>query len=517
MKGGRGLVILCGRVYHVYMKKYMKKFVKLGLLFSIVFLLSCAYDADATDTTAGRSCAEKPGRAQMAVSRHFEDIRDNEAKLQYFFQQMPKGGDLHNHLTGSVYAETYFDIAMREGLWLDTETFVLYGQAQSPSCVQLQPGMENEQYLRMRAIDQWSIRNFDTYDHQLPQDEFFFGTWSSFGAASYQDMAELLTKLKIRAAAEHVQYLEIMATSPRIDGDWISRHDAENEQMISLIARRDKDGFAAILSSLFADWEDDPAMQGAVTAYADIISDLHEATATVAPDVSTYYQAYASRNVKDPIRVFAQLYVGFKAAAGHENLVAVNIVQAENGIYSMRDYWGHMRMFAFLKAEYAPVRTSMHAGELHLGLVPPEQLKSHIHEAVAVAGADRIGHGVSIAFEGNAPELLAQMAREGIPVEINLTSNEFILGVKDGEHPLLLYHAHGVPIVLSTDDAGILRTNLSQQFVIAALRYPELKYGDFKRFALDSIHYSFMPEEQKESELLKLNQSFTIFEESFAP
>jgi len=274
---------------------------------------------------------------------------------------------------------------------------------------------------------------------------------------------------------------------------------------------------AAVLGSLFADWEDDPAMQGAVAAYSDIISDLHEATATVAPDVSTYYQAYASRNTKDPIRVFAQLYVSFKAAAGHENLVAVNIVQAENGIYSMRDYWGHMRMFAFLKDEYAPVRTAMHAGELHLGLVPPEQLKSHIHEAVAVAGADRIGHGVSIAFEENAPELLAQMAREGIPVEINLTSNEFILGVKDGEHPLLLYHAHGVPIVLSTDDAGILRTNLSQQFVVAALRYPKLEYGDFKRFALDSIRYSFMPEEQKEAELLKLNQAFAIFEESFAP
>jgi hypothetical protein len=31
-------------------------------------------------------------------------IRNNKAMLQYFFSQMPKGGELHNHLTGSVYA-----------------------------------------------------------------------------------------------------------------------------------------------------------------------------------------------------------------------------------------------------------------------------------------------------------------------------------------------------------------------------------------------------------------------------
>ena len=76
----------------------------------------------------------------------------------------------------------------------------------------------------------------------------------------------------------------------------------------------------------------------------------------------------------------------------------------------------------------------------------------------------------------------------------------------------MLYHKHKVPMVLSTDDAGILRTNLSQQFVMAALRYPELQYEDFKTFAFNSIKYSFLPEDVKENELHKLMEQLAVFE-----
>jgi adenosine deaminase/adenosine deaminase CECR1 len=47
----------------------------------------------------------------------------------------------------------------------------------------------------------------------------------------------------------------------------------------------------------------------------------------------------------------------------------------------------------------------MHAGELTLGLVQPEDLTSHINDAVYTAGANRIGHGVD-AYESKSYELL---------------------------------------------------------------------------------------------------------------
>lgn len=42
---------------------------------------------------------------------------------------MPKGGDLHNHLSGAVYAEDMIDIAARHGLLVNPVT----GQVSPPS------------------------------------------------------------------------------------------------------------------------------------------------------------------------------------------------------------------------------------------------------------------------------------------------------------------------------------------------------------------------------------------------
>jgi hypothetical protein len=59
--------------------------------------------------------------------------------------------------------------------------------------------------------------------------------------------------------------------------------------------------------------------------------------------------------------------------------------------------------------------------------------------------------------------LLTLLAVEGTLVEINLTSNDRVLGVKDAEHPFLDYFSHDVPVALSTDDEGIARSNLTNE------------------------------------------------------
>lgn len=48
------------------------------------------------------------------TSSYLESIKRNYAALRQFFTEMPKGGDVHNHLTGSAYAETYFELAAKK-------------------------------------------------------------------------------------------------------------------------------------------------------------------------------------------------------------------------------------------------------------------------------------------------------------------------------------------------------------------------------------------------------------------
>jgi adenosine deaminase len=194
-------------------------------------------------------------------------------------------------------------------------------------------------------------------------------------------------------------------------------------------------------------------------------------------------------------QVYAQTLLGFETVAAsmdaHEpGFVGLNMVQPEDGYLSMRDYTLQMRMIDYLHSVYPQVHITLHAGELAEGLVPPEGLGFHIRQAVELGHAERIGHGVDV-HEANAPALLKEMAQKHVMVEINLSSNEGILGIKGASHPFPLYRAAHVPVALSTDDEGVSRIDLTHEYVRAALDY-RLSYADLKQLARTGIEHSFL-------------------------
>ena len=226
------------------------------------------------------------------------------------------------------------------------------------------------------------------------------------------------------------------------------------------------------------------------------------------------YQNFVLRFMQ-PVDLFKSLVIAFISAENSPLIAGVNIVAPEDGETAMHDYQLHMLMFKYCHSRFPNVKYSMHAGELTLGLVLPEELSWHIRSAVYTAGAYRIGHGVDMAYEENCYELLRYMSKAKIPVEINLVSNEFILKVKEDRHPIMLYKEFGVPIVISTDDAGILRTNLTEQFVLLAKRYKNISYTDIKQFVYNSITYSFIKDSAIKNKLLKdMDTRFKLFEAS---
>uniref|UniRef100_UPI00345B6612 adenosine deaminase family protein n=1 Tax=uncultured Caulobacter sp. TaxID=158749 RepID=UPI00345B6612 len=207
-------------------------------------------------------------------------------------------------------------------------------------------------------------------------------------------------------------------------------------------------------------------------------------------DVTLRYLLSISRQ-RPPEVVFGQMAAAFALVRADPRYVGINILEPEDGPVSLRDYRLHMRLFAFFKALYPDVPLTLHAGELAMGLTPPRDLRFHIAEAVKIAGARRIGHGVDIAYEDDAETVLARMARDKVAVEINLTSNDVILGVKGKDHPLALYMAAGVPVTLSTDDMGVARSDLTQEYMRAVLEHG-VSYGQLKQMSRDSLTYSFL-------------------------
>jgi adenosine deaminase len=208
-------------------------------------------------------------------------------------------------------------------------------------------------------------------------------------------------------------------------------------------------------------------------------------------DVKVRYLYSAVRSFS-PAQVFSQLVVGFKLAQQDSRVVGINIVAPENDYVTLRDYSLQMKMLQFLHKKYPKVKMSLHAGELSLGGVAPRFMLDHIDQAINVAGASRIGHGVDIAYETNSIYLLREMAHKHIAIEQCLTSNEELLGIEGAEHPLPLYLQYHVPVTLSTDDEGVLRTQLTTEYWKAVMRY-NLSYPQIKNIARNAIAYSFLP------------------------
>ena len=171
--------------------------------------------------------------------------------------------------------------------------------------------------------------------------------------------------------------------------------------------------------------------------------------------------------------------------------MGINFVQPEDGFISMRDYTLQMKMLDYLHSVYPQVHISLHAGELAPGLVPPEGLRFHIRQAVELGHAERIGHGVDVMYEDDAPALLKELAKKHVMIEINLSSNEGILGVKGAEHPFPLYRSAHVPVALSTDDEGVSRIDITHEYVRAALDY-HLSYQDLKQLARTGMEHDFL-------------------------
>jgi adenosine deaminase len=195
--------------------------------------------------------------------------------------------------------------------------------------------------------------------------------------------------------------------------------------------------------------------------------------------------------------VFAQTLLGFETIqksldTGADGFVGINFVQPEDGFVSMRDYTLQMRMLEYLHSVYPKVHISLHAGELAPGVVTPEGLSFHVRQAMEVGHAERIGHGVDVMYEKDADKLLKAMAEKHVMVEINLSSNEGILGIKGVDHPLPLYIKARVPVALSTDDEGVSRIDLTNEYVRASLEY-SLSYQQLKTMARTGMEHDFLP------------------------
>lgn len=467
-----------------------------------------------TLVTCSASAAENTSLTSKFYESMFRHGHANVAELNLFFTQMPKGGDIHNHYTGSLYAETYLDWVARKGWWIDSCTLKILTAPQGGNCPSITvPQLEANTAQYRKLLTLWSDKDYANHYHdQPPPDSNFFNTFGYFGTVSNEYMHEGLDILKQRALKENVSYIETMlAKVPISSKDYFGPDDTEI-LIGELRTAKDQGEVDKLLDRISYTLNGDKRFHAAVEKYISTLITVHKGI-----DGSNFmmrYQTYASRG-DNPLQVFTSLYAGFMVASQSPLVVGVNIVGPENGIVALQDYTLHMRMYNYLHRKYPGVHRALHAGELTLGMVQPKDLLFHIRQAVEIAHAQRIGHGVDLPYESDAPGLLKELKKDNVAIEINLTSNQFILGVAGWAHPYTIYAGYGVPLVISSDDSGVSRNNLSNEYMLLASRYHP-SYKRIKQYVYNSIRYSFLSPTDKQIEKGILDRKFQIFEKKIA-
>lgn len=404
--------------------------------------------------------------------------------LTALMREMPKGGELHLHLAGAVFPESMLAWAADDGLCIDAKALAFV----PPPCAPeqgLRPASDGlKDPLRSAMIDSLTTRK-PGFEGRSGHDQFF-SVFDRYGPVADKRHGDMLAEVLDRLARQNTFYLEVMITPQSAASRDLGRNAGWTDDLAAEAKAVKAAGVDALVPAAQAETDE-------METRARQLMACGTPAAHPGCQVTVRYLVQTIR-VLPPQQTFAQIALGVALIQRDHRWVGLQIVAPEDSPTALRLYGLHMRMMDQLTDHGRLAKTALHAGELTPDYATPEDLSFHIREAVEDAHASRIGHGVAIAREQGAEQLVAEMARTGVLVEINPTSNAVILGVEGRQHPYAWLRSRGVPTSLSTDDPGILRIDLSDEYARAAQE--GASFDDLQTSARNAIAFGFLPGER---------------------
>ena len=152
------------------------------------------------------------GTRTAATAAAFDALGQRPAEFTAFLRAMPKGGDLHNHLSGAIYAESWLAWAAADGVCVDLTVLVL----SRPPCDSVKGRVKvadvlGDALFTDRLIDALSVRNYEIYGRS--GHDQFFATFAAFDPAGKGRGVDMLVEVMTRAAQQNIAYLELMGSA----------------------------------------------------------------------------------------------------------------------------------------------------------------------------------------------------------------------------------------------------------------------------------------------------------------
>jgi len=396
-------------------------------------------------------------------------------ELHQLLYEMPKGGDLHQHLSGAMFSKWWLDLALnarRDG-------YEYYTRVELRNC-------------RQYGYDAFGPQSVNLMFHNL--ERINYEALSSCEKSQYLPLAEM-SKIQAQAWLEsirldkshegrdeffetHWQRLGDLTANPwiRAEGIFLNMRAFADEGLLYMEPQVATDGYRTARGK--------PIAPEQVAAIFRARLNQKDALAT---GVTVRFQQAVLRFLPDAEQRLEQTY---QFVASNWPWVGVNLVGREDNDkgYPLR----FLHTLRALRQKYHGVRLSIHAGEV-------DEPNSHVRDTLLL-GADRIGHGLNLITD---PQTMLLMRHGPYLVEINLISNLLLEYIDHYQsHPFPEYLRTGIPVALSTDDRGMWDSTMTDEFFVAVKEF-NLSWSEIKQLSRNSISYSFLEEPEK-GQLMRL-------------
>lgn len=492
----------------------MKKFWKLLIAFVLGLGLFCgvAYWKDFLIPAFSRDIPVWD-KAALRASTDFAKVRRDKAQLRAFLREMPKGAELHTHLSGSVTPERLLQLAaqskqFRYFVRVPTQSFAADDpKAYTFVALPLETAsVPQEPNARLVPVANLLNPKTDAERQQL---------------AAYR-RAQIISENEPNP--NNVFFNAIFARNDAVTGN------PENvRQMLADMVQEAHRHNLSYIETMFSPFPNNPAGESKAEEYrvlnvttareylSTLIATVQEANQKL-PQTERVEVRFLLSFRRTSAKLFTQLPIAFELAAGSDAvgdaIAGINLVGNE---YSedpqigqeiaapsaLEDY------ILSLRRIYPTVRLSIHSGER-------TKWDWHIRDSILL-GAERIGHGVNLVAspQPNAPEVVL-MRRHGILIEACPTSNYLLLKIPFKEHPLIKWLRMGIAVSLNTDDAGIFGTDITEEFARVVENHPDLSWDDLKQMARASLEHAFVSDPIKTKLITSWETQMREFEASRA-
>jgi adenosine deaminase CECR1 len=437
---------------------------------------------------------------------YFEKLKQDPGGLKAFLKRMPKGGELHSHLSGAVPFERLLDVATRHGY------SVAFSHVNGDVCGFTLPGRAHEWKgpCKGAALDTTPAKDLSADERERLHRALTVAIGGSdrdessgFGQFNLvfdrlneltdnaDVIPDLVQEVMQEASANNVSYLELRV-NPIGRKDSVGRSvpiEALITRLEAFVAEKNKQlgkDHEVVVKFIIGLQRQSPDRAGGITNL---------------PPIACSIETKCSPRLRQAYFLAARRYTGVVVGLDLVGLPEVDST-AE---------------FSALRREFGDASITLHAGET----LDPER-QGHIASAI-LNGARRIGHGFNMEQSPEAKQLICDRQ---IPLEVSLTSN-LLLGLVPRDdlktHPFPRYFREEIcsndirsqyghlPVTLNTDDAGIFQTDLTNEFFLAITTF-DLSWDEVKQLSRNSLSYSFANDAERLSLLQRWEREITELE-----